>query len=313
MKCLSPIKIGEHFFNCGHCINCRINYTQMWSLRLIYELSTVDSASFLTLTYNNENLPKDFGLNKKDLTDFWKRLRINLFREYKEFAPKIKYYACGEYGDTEKVYLSPGAKKMHGRPHFHAIVFGLDDMNDKQREIVAKSWNKCDYWLFDKSRGRDSAMQEVTPDDINYVTGYVQKKLSGELGKETYGECQPPFSVCSQGLGIEFAEKNRERLLNNGFTFFKGHKVGVPRYFCEKFGVKKSELLSDGVSQIDTDVSELFELFKKDMQDKSTWYPENLTMLQHRFELWYSRREFEYSKRIYEDFKQRRKLKGAKL
>lgn len=303
MKCINPIKVKEQYYNCGHCINCRINYTQMWSLRLMYELSTTSDASFLTLTYNNENYPADGSLNKKDLQDFWKRLRINLQREYHEFAPKIKYYACGEYGSKTQ------------RCHYHAIVFGLDNYNQKHREIAAKSWTLCDSWFFDKERGRNSAMQEVTPDDINYVTGYVQKKLDGEKGREVYGDKLPPFSVCSQGLGLDFCMQNKERLITNGWTYFKGHKVSLPRYFADKLGVKKSDYIVEDVNskELELETQEILKLFEHDMKLEGTWYPENLKMMEHRFNLWYERREFEYANQIYRDFKQKQKLKGVKL
>lgn len=274
----------------------------MWSLRLIYELSTTSDACFLTLTYNDENLPKDYSLNKKDLQDFWKRLRSNLSREYHEFAPKIRYYACGEYGSRTK------------RPHYHAIVFGLDNYNDKHRELTKKSWTYCEPWFFDKDRGRQSAMQEVTPDDINYVTGYVQKKLDGEKAREEYGDRILPFSTCSNGLGLDFCMKNKERLIENGWTYFKGHKIGLPRYFADKLGVHKSDYigLSSG-KKLELEKDKLFELFQKDMKNAGTWYPENLKMLEHRFILWYERRQFETANIIYNDFRQKQKLKGVKL
>lgn len=50
-------------------------------------------------------------------------------------------------------------------------------------------------------------MQEVTPEDIAYVTGYIQKKLNGQMAEKEYGQRLPPFSTCSQGLGLVFAEK----------------------------------------------------------------------------------------------------------
>lgn len=275
----------------------------MWSLRLIYELSTTSDASFLTLTYNDVNYPEDGSLNKKDLQNFWKRLRINLQREYHEFAPKIRYYACGEYGSKTQ------------RAHYHAIVFGLDNYNDKHREITAKSWQKCDEWFFDKSRGRQSAMQEVSPDDINYVTGYVQKKLDGELAEKQYGDRLKPFSVCSQGLGLDFCMKNKERLITNGWTYFKGHKVSLPRYFADKLGVKKSDYIVDNVDNkaLEVDNQKLLEMFMHDMKLAGTWYPENLTMMERRFNLWYERREFENAKQIFKDFQAKQKLKGVKL
>lgn len=300
MRCLSPIEVKGREFNCGRCINCRINYTSMWSLRLIYELSTCNSASFLTLTYDSEHYPTDCGLHKEDLQKFFKRLRINMKREYHEFAPKLRYYACGEYGSKSK------------RAHYHAIVFGLDNFDDKQRDLVRKSWQFCEPWMFDKERGRQSGMQEVTPDDIAYVTGYVQKKLSGDLAKEEYGERLPPFSLCSQGLGLDFALKNKDRLITNGYTFFKGHKVSIPRYFCQKFDVKKSDLINNesipDLEKIQESNRQLFALFEEDMKKAGTWYPDNPVMLERRFTSWYERKKWQYADRIYEDFKQRQKL-----
>lgn len=299
MKCLAPITIKDMQFNCGRCINCRINYTSSWALRLLYELSSSDSASFITLTYSDEFRP--YELRKKDLQDFFKRLRVNLNRELHEFAPKIRYYACGEYGSITK------------REHFHAIIFNLDCYNDKHREILQKSWPFCEAWMFDKSRGRQSAMQEVTPDDIAYVTGYVQKKLSGKKAEEEYGEKQPPFSTCSQGLGLDFAIKNKERLLNNGFTWYKGQKIGIPRYFCEKFGVKKHELLNISdlpLQELELTNENLINHFMDEMKRKNKLQNADNEVIRRLFEAWYDNSRFSYSEAIYYDFKQKQKLRS---
>ena len=243
MKCKHLAYFNGYHLNCGKCVACRVNDTSQKAVRALYEYTLNPKASFITLTYNDENLPSDFSLKPKDLTDFWKLLRINLHRKYHEFAPKIKYIACGEYGDSQQVYFSPGAIKPHGRPHYHAIVYGLDNFNDDHREILRKSWTKCEPWLFDKNRGRNSGMQNVTEDDIRYVCGYTQKKLSGDMAKEVYGDALQPFGRFSQGLGLEFAEENKERLLENGFTVLNGKKIAIPRYFLKKWDVKVSDLI----------------------------------------------------------------------
>lgn len=281
---------------------------------MLYELSCHfdDGASFITLTYDEDHIPEDNGLQKKELQDFWKRLRKNLSTKYHEFAPKIKYYACGEYGDKEKIYFSPGAVKPHGRPHYHAIVFGLNNWNDEHRDILAKSWTNCEPWFFSKERGKDSCMQEVTANDIQYVCGYVQKKLYGQMGKNEYGQATPPFSTCSEGLGLEFAMKNKERLMNNGYTYFKGHKIGIPRYFCEKFGVNKSELIqvTPTVESVEKSNKLLFQKFEKDMREAGTWYPENKPMLERRFLIWYERKLWTYAKDIEKEYEYRAKMRG---
>lgn len=301
MRCIAPITVNGRQFNCGHCKACRVNYTSSWALRLIYELSSCDSASFITLTYSDEYRP--YELRKKDLQDFWKRLRQNLKRKYHEFTPKIRYYACGEYGSTTK------------REHYHAIVFGLDCYNDEHRKILADSWPWCESWLFDKSRGRNSGMQEVTPEDIRYVTGYIQKKLDGELGKKEYDKRQPPFSTCSQALGLAFAEKNKERLLKNGYTFYRGHKVAIPRYFCEKFGVKRSELINNSpldCKELELSNEILFKHFKDDMKRKNIAISADRSVLERLFESWYDNSRFALSEAVWHDFYQRSKL-GGKL
>lgn len=317
MKCTGVKYKGQ--FKCGKCMACRINDTMEKSLRGLYELSVCDCASFITLTYNDENLPRDYSLNPRDLTLFWKTLRINLQRHYKEFAPSIRYIACGEYGDKEKRYYSPGAIKPHGRPHFHAIVFGLDNFRDDDREILRKSWTKCESWFFDKERGRKSGMQEVTPDDIRYVCGYTQKKLNGQMAQDEYGSALPPFGRMSQGIGLDFAEKNKDRLLSNGFTYWKGQKVSIPRYFCKKWDVKKSDLIDIQTPDItQDDVSKLFDNFMADMHKKGFYIDEspeywikNSAFLERRFNEWYEKKLTEYTDLIYLEFNQRQKLRNG--
>ena len=140
---------------CGHCIGCRLKYSRIWADRCMAESQYHDSNLFLTLTYDDEHLPDrrklDDGslspihsLNKRDLQLFIKRLR-SLFPEQ-----KIRYFACGEYGDT------------YGRPHYHAIVFGLQGTDEK---IVQDCWQRGFVML-----------GGVSQKSIGYVTGYVLKK-----------------------------------------------------------------------------------------------------------------------------------------
>lgn len=180
-----------------------------------------NKATFLTLTYDDAHLPPDYGLHKKDLQNFFKRLR-------KDLSTKIKYFACGEYGDLE------------GRPHYHAIVFGLE-YNSVSRQLVKENWRMCDEMRFNYNpyTHKEQGFATVTADSIRYVCGYVQKKYNGKKAEEEYGERQAPFQLQSQGLGLQFALDNAEALRNGEITF-RGHKVSIPRYYCKKLGLEPS-------------------------------------------------------------------------
>lgn len=312
MKCKNPYfdKSRQLTFNCQKCMPCRINYTSQWALRCMYELASWNDASFITLTYNDEHLPSNYSLVPDHLKNFWKDLRYFLSLDDR----KIKYYACGEYGDKVKKYLSPGALKCHGRPHYHAIVFGISPFSDDDRQLVAKCWPYCDSWIFSKNR-EEQAIDEVNVSDIRYVTGYVRKKLYGDQAKENYGEAVRPFSRCSQGLGLDFALKNKDRLVSNGFTFLSENKrVGIPKYFRTKFEVSAADLLKNVPSEnrykFEMEQNELLKLFERDMKKQKTWYPDNYKMLEIRFSRWLDNYRFTLVNQIQKDFEQRQRLVG---
>lgn len=178
--------------------------TQEWAARLYHELSYFDKAVFVTLTYNCDSMPADGGLWKRDVQLWLKRLR-------KDISPiKIKYYLAGEYGDN------------FGRPHYHAIIFGIGNSKEDVR-VINDCWGlgyvKCGT---------------VTYQSINYVTSYVIKKYGGEKAKEIYGEKEPPFLLCSKGIGLRWAEENNLQLRANQKITIKGKQVGIPRYYVKK-------------------------------------------------------------------------------
>ena len=71
MHCINPVRLDrvEHrralrvvteqglIVPCGKCIACRKAKTREWTLRMLHELDTSDDACFLTLTYDDDNLP----------------------------------------------------------------------------------------------------------------------------------------------------------------------------------------------------------------------------------------------------------------
>jgi hypothetical protein len=90
-----------------------------------------DHVSWVTLTYNDENLPFRNELTKNHHVVWIKKLR----KAYP--SKKIKYYLSAEYGDAG------------GRPHYHVALFGigfdiscLRNVNPKLNGLAKLEWIK---------------------------------------------------------------------------------------------------------------------------------------------------------------------------
>lgn len=261
MKCFRPRKVYDGDFSseypCGKCAACLRSRTREWANRITHELSYHESSCFLTLTYDNENLPDE--LKKRDLQLFLKRLR-------KEIEPKrIKYFGCGEYGET------------YGRPHYHLIVFGIgvkDDLFKLQKTLFGKNYYRMDAWTFGFID-----VGVVNYKSAAYVAGYIQKKLKVEActGKAL------PFQVQSQGLGKKYVEDNAVRLVDNlGFTV-NGAKCGLPRYYRKVLGDRiDQEDLNDVALEKSIVLDEFLEDSGYDPIDDRSEYKGNVRALKKR-------------------------------
>lgn len=107
-RAYTPIKLP-----CGYCILCREEQARQQAVRIYHEALHHYDNCFITLTYEEKNIPPHGGLRYEDLTKFWKRLR-KAFPE-----TPLRYYAVGEYGDKSL------------RPHYHACIFGQSFADDR--------------------------------------------------------------------------------------------------------------------------------------------------------------------------------------
>lgn len=203
---------------CGKCINCRIKKRKEWSLRVWHECSTHEKNMFITLTYQDKYLPENGSLKKRDLQLFFKRLRKILDSQ----GRKIRYYACGEYGDQTE------------RPHYHAIIFGMG-LEDKK--IIMQAWPYSD-WTVPAILRNAFGLAEV--DSIDYVARYIDKKLSGEEAKNAYTarSREPIFRLSSLGIGRDYVDKNIDQLRNQQAVTKQGINLGLPRYYLNRVGLK---------------------------------------------------------------------------
>ncbi|UPW40802.1 replication initiator protein [Sigmofec virus UA08Rod_6800] len=227
MRCLSPILIknarGEIMrVSCKQCISCRLNRSQEWTIRLMDELKDRDYAVFLTLTYDDEHLPRvsdEYAtLDYKDVQLYWKRVRKALGKDY-----RIRYYVCGEYGTK------------FGRPHYHAIVYC--DFNNcvsgmrlqferRLQEVLRMFWSYGFVYFGD-----------VNPRSCAYVARYCVKLLTGKASKY-YSErnIRPEFARQSRRPGIagEHVHKFAEEYRRFKCKRWKGKDVALPRFYKDK-------------------------------------------------------------------------------
>ena len=213
---------------CGHCSGCRLEYAKKWSYRLIAESTLYPNNSFLTLTYDDDNLvvnDNDLGiLVPSHFTDFMKRLRERFAREQ---GTKLRFFMCGEYG----------SKSM--RPHYHAIVLnaGFDDMKywskTQSGEVIFRSSLLEELWPYGQS-----SIGEVTPSSCAYVARYVQKKA--DIDKSIYDELGIPKEYVRMsrrpGIGVPYLEKHFDKIMENGKMYLPGGQTAfIPRSWEKYF------------------------------------------------------------------------------
>lgn len=217
---------------CRNCIGCRLARSQEAAIRITHERTLHEEAAFVTLTYDDEHLPHDGSLSKRELQLFFKNLRNWATREHDK---KIRYYAAGEYGD-----------KL-GRPHYHICLFGID-FPDKElissregiylyeSKILANIWGKgiC-------STG------DVDYQSAAYVARYIMKKIVGERAEEHYqtthpitGEVinlEPEFNVMSNrpGIGKDWYKKFESDCFPSDYLIRKGSRIPIPKYYDKLF------------------------------------------------------------------------------
>lgn len=203
---------------CGRCIGCRLEKSRMWAMRCVHEAKQYEHNSFITLTYDNEHVPADYSLRKRDFQLFMKRLR----KAYS--SKKIRFFACGEYG--EKTF----------RPHYHAILFNhrFDDEEEQIRitdsgpKKVLVSPKLTQLW----GQGITST-GEMTFNSAAYVARYCLKKINGPDAESYYFGREPEFSLMSRmpGIGANYFNRNKQDIYANDFCIIRGKKCSPPLYY----------------------------------------------------------------------------------
>lgn len=217
--------------SCGKCIGCLLERSRQWAVRCVHEASLYDSNCFITLTYDEEHLPKGWSLDKEAFQKFMKRLR-------KRFGSGPRYFMCGEYGEN------------FGRPHYHACLFN-HDFPDKYHWRTSERGDRIyrspileALWPFGLSE-----IGEVTFESAAYVARYVMKKVTGDAAAEHYKRVDPrtgelfdivpEFTTMSRrpGIGRPWLDKFMSDVYPSDFVVVRGVKMKPPKYYDSQYQI----------------------------------------------------------------------------
>lgn len=220
MPCDSPVWINvkgtQTPVPCGKCPPCKIRRVNEWVFRIMWEEEHNSTSShFVTLTYDSLHVPLTkngfMTLRKKHFQDYMKRLR-------KLCDQPLKYYACGEYGDT------------YSRPHYHAIVLNCPD-----EEYFAKAWSLNGVQFGSVYVGT------CTGDSVAYCLKYIDKEsFRRKKYRHDRDDREKEFPLMSKGIGAGYCENpavvayHRQDLNRNYLTKLSGHRVPMPRYYRQR-------------------------------------------------------------------------------
>lgn len=213
---------------CGSCIGCRLERSRQWAMRCMHEAKSYEDNCFITLTYADDQIPEGNTLIKSHFQNFMKRLRF----EYNK--KKIRFYACGEYGDSSS------------RPHYHACLFNHDftdktlwkEKNDTKL-YVSETLNKLWPLGF-------ATIGALTFESAAYTARYVLKKQNGANAASHYefidtgtGEVfnrTPEFTLMSRnpGLGTKYFEEFGADVYPSDTVIVGGFPSKPPRFYDKK-------------------------------------------------------------------------------
>lgn len=217
-------KKGQLFLHpCGQCLQCRINDTRAWFVRSHFELKKLDRPFhyFLTLTYNDDNIPEDGLCKKEDLKKFLNNLNTS-------FGLKLRYYAVADYGS------------INNRCHYHAILLSEKKITQKQVERI---WKKGFVLL-----------KECNTENIKYTLRYTVKKKPFDSKDPAY------FRLISKGWGNNVAQywhEGQEKFTIDGRDYgisrYLREKLGLDSKKCPVYVNNRDLIYSPNYQKVDTD------------------------------------------------------------
>lgn len=200
---------------CGRCIGCRLEKARQWAVRCMHEAKLYEENCFVTLTYDDEHLPKDGGLVPEHFVLFMKRLR-------KRYGPGIRFFHCGEYGEKTL------------RPHHHALLFNHNFADRRELRFHSGESKLYSSSELDKLWPYGFAsIGAVSFESAGYVARYSMKKVYGPGADDWYAGRKPEYLTMSRrpGIGSEFIKKFRKDIYPSDEMVVNGVVTKPPRYY----------------------------------------------------------------------------------
>lgn len=223
---------------CRKCIGCILDKANDWATRASMEAKQWKNNCFITLTYNNENIPKNRSLRKRDYQLFLKKLRKHeegfetWIRKGKKEKP-IRYFIAGEYGPQTK------------RPHYHIAIF-----NWKPNDLIFHSWNSNHEPLFtsktlEKYWGKGyTIVGNLTYESACYIARYTMKKLGKQI------------------------DDNRLKIIDELDKARLNKMIKLEENFSKNMDTLEDAILQERIEKLDKGTNELIENIKKNKIQK---------------------------------------------
>lgn len=261
---------------CGQCTGCRLTRSRHWAIRCLHEKQMHKYSCYLTLTFQGKQW-HGASLNHDYFADFIKRLRSRITRlerrrarliakakranSHAELATVLAPLGPGEnqnrlpslltsYDDQDKAkqiryYMGGEYGEKYGRPHFHALLFGVDFQD---RQLYRASLQGHNLYtsptLTSLWKHGLATVGELTFESAAYVARYVMKKKTGDGNTKNYQIIDPEtgeihvrkkeYNTMSRrpGIGSSWMEKYAEDVYSNtGKVVIRGHQQNPPRYY----------------------------------------------------------------------------------
>lgn len=188
-----------------------------------------ERSSFLTLTYDNDNLPdrSSASTNRGYLAKCYRDVQL-FHKRMRETLGEFRHYTVGEFGDK------------NFRVHWHGIYFGLGF--DDGVQVAGGD----DGPVF-KSEGLERVWQrglasygDVHPNTIRYVVNYLQKPIRGEC-------VRVPFARMSRmpGIGRPWFDAYWRDVFPLDEVVVEGRKVPAPGVYLDWLEDKDSDMAAE--------------------------------------------------------------------